>query len=235
MHLNRNSLYLTVDNLNQTLFNKNEGEISSFEKKEISEWIAGRRGLKNSYWEMFAPTDKDYEGIKLYTGDSLTSKASIGHILSEESLRILYLLGIRNEKVDGAIAAAKAGLSNAIKRSYGLGYDSHGTYCCGKCTAAYWRNLAAEGTEKNKRILNSGLKFLTSKRNSKGKWKTFPFFYTLLALSEIDLPSAREEIKYAGDLCKVYITRKRKEGKYEDRKFQIAERVLEISSENRLS
>jgi len=34
-------------------------------------------------------------------------------------------------------------------------------------------------------------------RDGKGQWRRFPFWYTVLALSEMDVPEASRELKYA--------------------------------------
>lgn len=226
--INPTSLNKTLDNLNQRL---SEGKIlSSAERKQLAKWITERQGLKGSYTNMFAPTESDFNGIILFTGDKLTSKASIAHILGEESLRALYLLNVKDKKVEVAFEKARSGIKNVLKKNYKLGIYPLGMFCCGKCTAALWRNISAEGVDKNKKALDSGIKYLRSMRDGKGKWRRFPFFYTLLALTDINLPSAKEELKYASELCRKYVSRKDNGDNYVKRKKEIARRVLEILS-----
>lgn len=67
---------------------------------------------------MFAPAPKDFNGYRLFTGEKLTSRASIAHILGEESLRALYMLKVKDREIMTAIENAKSGLQQAIKRSY---------------------------------------------------------------------------------------------------------------------
>ncbi|MBK8552900.1 MAG: hypothetical protein IPL53_18315 [Ignavibacteria bacterium] len=222
------SLYKTLDNLNQKFF---DGTVlSSSERNQLAKWITERQGLKGSYTNMFAPTDNDFKGIILFTGDKLTSKASSAHILGEESLRALHLLNVKDKKVQAAFDKARSGIKNVLEKNYKLGIYPLGMFCCGKCTAALWRNISAEGVNKNKKALDSGIKYLRSMRDGKGKWRRFPFFYTLLALTDIDLPSAKEELKYASELCRKYINRKDNGDNYVKRKKEIARRVLELLS-----
>lgn len=224
--INSKSLSKTLDNLNQLLF-YNE-KFSDKERTEAAGWIAGRQGLKGSYGNiLFAPTENDFKGIKLFTGDKLTSKASIAHILGEESLRALQILNPKNKGVNKTILEAKTGLNKILKNNYYLG-NPFGTFCCGKCTAALWRNLSAEGATKNNNFFENGIKYLKSLRDGKGKWKRFPFFYTLLALTDINLPSAEEELIYASGICKKYLNRKITDDVYVKRKREIAERVLKL-------
>jgi hypothetical protein len=177
---------------------------------------------------MPAPTETDFNGIRLFTGDSLTSKASIGHILGEESIRALYFLDIKDQKTSLSLSNATSGIKIVIERNYKAGNYYLGTFCCGKCTVALWRNLSAEGVKKNKKYFESGIKYLKSLRDGKGKWKRFPFFYTVLALSDIDLPSSKAELEYASGLLKRYVNRKDKNGIYEYRKKAISRKALEL-------
>lgn len=223
--INTASLYKTLDNLNQIFLDNRV--ITSAERNKVSKWITERQGLKGSYANMFAPSVSDFKEIILFTGDKLTSKASIAHILGEESLRALSLLNVKDKKVDAATEKARSGLNSLLKKNYRLGNYPLGMFCCGKCTVALWRNISAESVTKNKKALESGIKYLKSMRDGKGKWRRFPFFYTLLALIEINLPSAKEELKYASEICRKYVNRKSKDDIYGKRKKEIARRVLE--------
>ncbi len=227
VYINPNSLYKTLDNLNQNFL---EGKtLTPQEKKQISEWIASRHGKDGAYAKLlFAPTPEDFRGIRLFTGDKLSSKASIAHILGEESLRALFLMNVNDEKIKKTAKDAGAGFTRMLKKVYKQGYYTEGVFCCGKCTAAYWRNISAEGVKKNKKILEGGIRYLKLHRDGKGKWKRFPFFYTLLALIDIDLPSAREELKYASGICRKYALRKDNDDIYMKRKKEIARRVMKI-------
>lgn len=226
--IDNNSLYKTLDNLNQLFLRKEF--ISLSDRKNTARWISDRQGLKGSYTDMFAPTDSDFKEIKLFTGDKLTSKASIAHILGEESLRALYLLDVKDRKIQDAFDKARSGIKNVLKRNYEAGIYPDGTFCCGKCTAALWRNLSAEGVSKNKKSLESGINHLKSFRDGKGKYSRFPFFYTVLALSDIDLPAAKAEIEYCSGLLRKYVKRKEKNEIYTERKKIIAENALEMIS-----
>ena len=221
--LNQNSLSTTLDNLNQLFFDNVPIPVS--EKKSVAKWIAGRQGLPGSYWKMFAPTASDFKGIKLFTGEFVNTRAGLSHILGEESCRALNTLGV-NETME-SVEAAQKGLQSAIKHCREVGYESYGYYCCGKCTAAYWRNLSS-GEGQNRILLKAGMKHLKSSRDSKGKWKRFPFYYTLYSLIEIDLPEAREELKYAAPVCERLVRTMRKDGKYAQRRNKLVQRVLEM-------
>jgi len=51
------------------------------------------------------------------------------------------------------------------------------------------------------------MKALRDHRDGNGKWRRFTFFYTLLALSEIDMPEAVEELRYSAKISEKYLAR----------------------------
>ena len=103
-----------------------------------------------------------------------------------------------------------------------------GEYCCAKCTLALWRHLAAGGLRDAdpERWLQVGMKTLRAHRAGDGRWKRFPFHYTLLALSEIGLPSAVREMGYAAPVCARYLKRAPRDDELDRRRRRLAERVL---------
>ena len=83
------------------------------------------------------------------------------------------------------------------------------------------------GLEDNEKRLKAGLKALKNHRKGDGRWKRFPFYYTLLALSELDYKSAKDEMKYAAPVLECIIKRKVKDDKYSKRRHHLAEIILE--------
>lgn len=197
--IDEESLANTLNNLNYAFFfNK---KITKSEKEKVALWISSRQGLKGSYSNMFAPTEKDYKNkIELFTGEKILSKAAISHILGEESLRALKLLDIKVDIVSKSLVNATNGLKKYLDSNKDY-LDKYGFYCCGKCSVALWRNIASGGLNDYEDILDNGIKTLKSLRDNTGKWRRFPFFYTILFLSEVNLPSAKEELKYTLNYC----------------------------------
>ncbi len=225
--LNPNSLSETLDNINEIFFYGKK--ISSSDKTKTVKWLVSRQGLPGSYWGMFAPTEYDYQtGVTLFTGDNIRTGAGTAHILGEEACRALLLLNGNDKTLSIAVNNAINGLKAAIKNLRSKGYDTpDGFYCCGKCSVAYWRNLSAQNIPKTDKLMHSGLKILKASRHSNGKWKRFPFFYTLYALLEIDDKLAIDEMKFAAPLLEKYVRRSAHE-KYGERKIKIAGKVLEL-------
>ena len=68
-------------------------------------------------------------------------------------------------------------------------------YCCGKCTVGLWRSILAGGLDRQDLRLRLGLSKLRSMRDGQGGWRAFPFWYTVLALTEMDRAEARGELR----------------------------------------
>ena len=172
--VNYNSLSLTLDAMNEVFFSQQP--LTKSQKEQAAKWIASRQGKFGSYANMFAPTEFDFnEGVTLFTGERLHSRAGTSHILGEEACRALILLDVSTVGVRDALDRASLGMMSRLGSAQ---HKSGIYYCCGKCTAALWRHLAVGGLEDSRNRLAAGLRFLKTRRDDEGRWKTFPF-YTL--------------------------------------------------------
>ncbi|MFC1948148.1 hypothetical protein ACFLXY_09545 [Chloroflexota bacterium] len=72
-----------------------------------------------------------------------------------------------------------------------------------------------------------GLKALKQRRDGKGRWRSFTFYYTLLSLTEIDIPQAVDEMKYAANACERYLKHQKSDDTLNRRRHLLVERVLE--------
>jgi hypothetical protein len=218
--LNTESLAVTIDNLNDAFFYGKQ--IPPKEKAEVAMWIASRQGLQRSYARMMAPMEIDFESrVKLFLGDTVTTNAGKSHILGEESCRALILLNVNRVGVEKALQMATEGMIRRL-----IADRTKGTYCCGTCTVSYWRHLAVGGLENQAKELKAGMANLKAHRDGKSRWRRYPFYYTLLALSEIDLPSVKAELKYAAPVMERAM--KRPAGDvYSQRRQDLIERIFE--------
>lgn len=220
---NTESLGLAVDRLNEAFFFGRN--IPSSEAKEAARWIASRQGLLRAYAGTFALTDAERTvGIRVFTGERMNC-ASARHIIGEESMRVLTLLSLRDRVVAEALARARAGMEERLAEHHARGFTP-GMYCCGKCSVAYWRNLAVGGLSNAERLLAAGMKDLKRHRKGECEWRRFPFYYTLLALTEIDVPGAVGEVRYAAPLCESRLKRVRGGDLYAIRRRAVMERAL---------
>jgi hypothetical protein len=228
--IHSDSLADTLDSVHAALYERIA--IPDAERLEAAQWIADRQGLPGSYAGMFAPTEKDYAfGAHTFTGEPVRSGAGTGHILSEESCRALYLLDAASDEVRDALMRARQGIFRRLEQSEVEGKWS-GVYCCATCSVALWRHLSASGEPDDSRRLENGMRVLKNNRDGKGRWKRFPFFYTLLALSEMESEHVRNETLYALPVIERALRRAIKSEPetmtiYERRRMIMMERLLE--------
>ena len=225
MLIHNTSLSQTVDNVNAALF---DGRIlAAAERKQLARWIAARQGLPGAYGGTFAgfPAERS-NGIVLFTGERIAS-ASARHILGEEASRALRLLRVRDRSAIVALEAADEGLTHCLARAAEKsGRTNPGLYCCGKCSVGLWRNLLSGGLSRREERLRRGASHLRSVRDGEHGWRKFPFWYTVLALSEMDTPEAKSELKYAAPRLERAATGKTATAVYARRRQELAERTL---------
>jgi hypothetical protein len=174
---------------------------------------------------MFAPTEQDFVEARVFTGETIASRAATGHILGEEAIRALQLLGVKIPDVRAALARAKEGMEGRVTDTAS---QPMGMYCCGTCSCAYWRNLAVGGLTRAEARLAQGMKDMKARRLGTGKWRFFPFFYAVLALTEIDLPGARAELQHAAPVLERRVQRAATDSTISRRRHAVAERALAL-------
>ncbi|MFC1800261.1 hypothetical protein ACFL2Z_05085 [Candidatus Eisenbacteria bacterium] len=74
--------------------------------------------------------------------------------------------------------------------------------------------------------LAGGVEYLREQRDGRGRWRRFPFYYTLLALAEIPGPRAADEIRYAAPVLERMLKRRGRGDKFQLRRRALAERAL---------
>jgi hypothetical protein len=186
---------LVSDSLQETLWRLEEvrkgfRKKSDMHVKEALEWVLSRQGLEGSYCNLFLPTSPDLaQGAHLPTGERIKTNAATRHILGEEALRTLIVWNLESSK---PVKEATKGFNQIIERG-----GKNGSYCCYNCTIAFLRTLAVTKTNARDKILEKGLDKIKKAQSSDGRWRGFPFYYTLLFLSELDSLDAKNELKHA--------------------------------------
>jgi hypothetical protein len=206
MVINRTSLSETVDAVNAAQFDGRMLAVS--ERTQVARWIAARQGLPGAYGGTFAgfPSERS-SGIVLFTGERIGS-ASARHILGEEASRALRLLRVKEPSVTRALEVAGDGLMRCLARAAeDPRRRNPGLFCCGKCSVGLWRNLLAGGLDRCEERLQRGALHLRTMRDGESGWRTFPFWYTVLALSEMDGSEATAELKYAAPALERAVSR----------------------------
>ncbi len=228
--VDQTSLAMTVDAVNDAFFWTKR--LTRSERAAAARWIATRQGLPGGYVRALpAPTEKDIaEGIRFFTGERLRTRVGVAHTLGEEACRALILLDVNRREVRLALRQASQGMSARLREALlsERWKDNPGHYCCGRCTVAVWRHITVGGLAEARpeRWLSAGMKRLTALRTEDGKWRSFPFYYTLLALTEIHLPSAVREMRHAARVCERLLRRSAGDDVYDRRRHEVLQRVL---------
>jgi hypothetical protein len=225
MLIDKASLSETVDAINAAHFEARA--LGLAERRQAARWIAARQGLPGSYGGTFAgfPSERS-RGIVLFTGERIAS-ASARHILGEEASRALRQLRVRDANVTRALEAAADGVLRCLARAAeDPRHTNPGLYCCGKCSVGLWRNLLAGGLDRQEERLRSGALHLRSMRDGEHQWRKFPFWYTVLALLEMDSGEARTELKYAAPALVRIASRAVPSALYARRRHELAVRTL---------
>lgn len=225
--LNKSSLAQTIDNVNEAIFYGKD--ISKKAANDVIRWISSREATEFSYADSFGITSKDIDGkVYTFTGEPLTSPASMRHIMAEEASRVLIQLSKITGKKVPALKSANQRLLKNIKYAESIGKKA-GTYCCGACSVGLWRHINAGGFDSLKKKLPTGVSSLKSFRDGKGSWGRFPFYYTLLALMEMKSPEAKREITYAMPVIISRLNRIKKTGKFAQRRYDL---LLKLVNQN---
>lgn len=162
----------------------------------------------------------DGDGLQLFTGERLRTRAAASAILLEESARALILLD--SPTVDGVMA-----LEQARRRLAGKCFtDGCVMGECAHAAMGWLRYLAVTDFPDTERRLEVGLRRLNALRDTGGRWKGMPFYYTLLMLSEQDTPLARRELRYAAPVCDKLLSMQPANELYGQRRLAVLERVL---------
>jgi hypothetical protein len=216
------SLIETTHRINDAFYAKTK--LSSADRAAAAKFIVARQGLPGSYSGAFAGFDDEVSAIRLYTGERIAS-ASARHILGEECCRALRLLD--SPAGSAALDRAEAGLFDALNRAADNAFGNNiGLFCCGKCTVGLWRNLLAGGFNRREERLANGVRHLKKQRDDIGGWTRFPFWYTVLALAEIDLPEAKAELKHVRAKIERAAEKQTTRDEYARRRVELARRCI---------
>jgi hypothetical protein len=220
--VNSTSLAGTVGNIREALLRG--GKIAKPEREQATAWIASRAGASGSYRGLPAPTTRDYSTkLRLFTGEIVGSEAGTGCKLGFEATWALTVLRPTNA---GVARAAKTCRQRALERFSQEARRKRGMYCCYSCTNAGWQALAVTPGSDAEELLEAGISLLRPLRTSTGRWGKFPFWYTVLALSDIDRPSVLAELRHAAPALERAMKARPKGDEVSQRRLLLARRVL---------
>lgn len=188
------SLAATLDTAAEAFFYQKP--IPTAHREETASMLISRQIHSGSNSGFFIPFAAETETqSRLFSGEQLNTDFARSHIQLIESARVLNLLGMDNLAVTQSIRVADQRMSTLC----------YSKFCpkgeCKSLTIAYMRYLTSCNASDSGTRLNSFLTKLANHRDGKGKWRGFPYYYTLLMLSEVDDPLATQELQYAAPLC----------------------------------
>lgn len=222
------SLSQTLDAVEQIAFEHRT--LSLDDRRVLARWIAARQGLPYAKSGTFAGFPSELrDGVVVFTGERFT-RASARHVLGEEACRALRWLDVHEPEVEAALERADRGLTAAVAHAehdprYG---NNPGAYCCTKCTVAMWRNLASGGLDRHEERLRRGAGEFLRSRRGEHRWRSFPFWYTVLALTEMDVPEARDELEFVAPALERAARRAAPADTYAQRRQALAELALSV-------
>lgn len=161
-------------------------------KTELVQWLLSRQVQQGRASGLFQPTAGDFEVRRLVTGERLKTKLATTQILSQEAARILRVLKPSDPRVEAAVALTAGHLRQTC---YALQHCTIGE--CAASFIGYVRFVWAVQAEAAVPEITWRLRTLAEHRDGTGRWKRFPTYFTLLVLSELPLPVARDELAYA--------------------------------------
>ncbi len=195
--LNRQSLTTTVDSFNEAVL---FGRSWQREAAALVQWLGSRLGEDRAYADSLAMTASDWQReFRLFTGERITTRAARSHIIAEEALRMLTMIRDSTGADCAARRVAEERLGARIISDPSSTVTKDGIYCCGGCSIALWRALSAGAYGGQPTILGKAAKTLAGSRTGAGEWKRFPFYYTVLFLSEAATSVFGGEIAYCSD------------------------------------
>lgn len=155
----------------------------------------------------------------MYTGEALRTKLATWNVLTAETARLLLLLSGTSDRVSAAVRRAEAWLGVSC---FGLRDCAIGE--CAHSLAAYLRLLARSSA--NPAVVVRGINTIRAHRDGNGRWRRFPFYYTLLTLTEIQSEPARRELRYAVEACERVRGRCARNKVFAARREALVERIL---------
>lgn len=188
------SLSATLDAAAQAFFYQET--LSTALRHEISSLIISRQCQSGANAGFFLPYAAESGAkVMLFSGEHLSTKLARDHIPMLEAVRILKLLALETPAISQSIKLACQRMDKMCYRSFCDAGE------CRALTIAYMRYRALDGTANSSPPIHDLLINLAGHRDGKGRWGSFPFFYTLLMLAETNDPLAMQELRYATPWC----------------------------------
>jgi hypothetical protein len=185
--VDRNSLYRTVQNAARFLYQG--GILTEDDQDLLVDHILNHQNRYKGF--LFYPTILEREdGIRLISGETPRTRLLANNSVELETLRLLALLGQERASVLEVFSEADLRLKEQCFAGVCL------TGECPAASIAYLRYLTARDPYQYAAEIRHGLEIVKQNRSGNGRWKKFPFRFTLLWLTDLPLDFSGEELEY---------------------------------------
>jgi hypothetical protein len=173
------------------------------ERERLAVWLLAHQNRQRGF--SFYPTAAERErGIRLVSGEKLWTMLAADNAVEMETLRLLALLQPDAPEGNRLFERVEWRLSGVC----------YGRVCskgeCAHASLSVLRYYTARGSEKGAAMIGRGLEALHQDRAGEGRWRSFPFYYTLLWLAELHGERgerAHAELSYARGRCERLLSR----------------------------
>jgi hypothetical protein len=193
-------------------------------RKDLAAMLTSRQilsGSNSGFFIPFAAEPKDQ--IRMFTGETLHTELASRHLPLIEATRLLTLLALESEASHNSIQLADQRMSSMC----------YSRFCstgeCRALTIAYMRYMIVQEISEANERLSQFLEHLKAQRDGKGRWRGFPYHYTLLMLSEISEPLAISELEYTRPILEKLAGQTKLEEPCADRRQAIIRTILSRS------
>lgn len=188
------SLVEIVDRINEM---EQQGEFFSESMRRITAQTISKFYDGNmKFLGFYLPIVDFNRGGRLFSGERLYTQLGINTVVSLEICRALAILA-------GDQPNVKSILNDTNQRLLTKCYVKDGciTGECAHNLVAFWRYLLVSNWPDRDERIKEFLHLLKCNRDGNGRWKHFPFYYTLMALLETRNNEAELELDYALPAC----------------------------------
>jgi hypothetical protein len=166
------------------------------------------------------PGPKNRAQTRLFSGELIRTNFAQRHLQLIETTRLFILLDVSTTSVEQFILRAKKLMRSACY----AGFCTKGE--CKALSIAYMRYLAVKATADAGERIRARLNQLSAHRDGNGKWDGFPYYYTLLMLSETVDALSRAELSYAAPRVEKLLARGKSSGPFAERRQTILVHAL---------
>ena len=213
------SLRKTIETVDELLFHYLP--ITQAEREAFSMQILSCQIQSGPEAGLFSHASLDGDNApRLFSGERIYTQLAARHTLLIDSARILTRLKVSNGAVTRALELAKQKMEARCYASFCAVGE------CRHLTIAFMRYLIACGSGECNLRLGIFFNQLAAHRDPQGRWDSFPFYYTLLMLSESDSLQAAEERLHAVPACVALLKRTWNNDPISSRRKTILERTI---------